>query len=88
MCLECDIARYYGECLCWPLLPGSTFALRIGTRERYKIQVSAFEIHVNVEVYENLNAFQTCDFLEREGERESECLKIPRLMGSFEKRNF
>uniref|UniRef100_A0A8C2W2K3 PLAC8 like 1 n=1 Tax=Chinchilla lanigera TaxID=34839 RepID=A0A8C2W2K3_CHILA len=38
MCLECDIARYYGECLCWPLLPGSTFAMRIGTRERYKIQ--------------------------------------------------
>uniref|UniRef100_H0VKU2 PLAC8 like 1 n=2 Tax=Cavia porcellus TaxID=10141 RepID=H0VKU2_CAVPO len=38
MCLECDIARFYGECLCWPLLPGSTFALRIGTRERYKIQ--------------------------------------------------
>ncbi|XP_048187387.1 PLAC8-like protein 1 [Perognathus longimembris pacificus] len=38
MCLECDIARHYGECLCWPLLPGSTFALRIGTRERHKIQ--------------------------------------------------
>ncbi|XP_004586727.2 PLAC8-like protein 1 isoform X1 [Ochotona princeps] len=38
MCLECDIARRYGECLCWPLLPGSSFALRIGTRERYKIR--------------------------------------------------
>ncbi|XP_004476634.1 PLAC8-like protein 1 [Dasypus novemcinctus] len=38
VCLECDIARHYGECLCWPLLPGSTFALRIGTRERHKIQ--------------------------------------------------
>ncbi|OBS74446.1 hypothetical protein A6R68_15019, partial [Neotoma lepida] len=38
MCLECDTARHYGECLCWPLLPGSTFALRIGTRERHKIQ--------------------------------------------------
>ncbi|KAM4876115.1 PLAC8-like protein 1 [Thomomys bottae] len=38
MCLECDIARHYGECLCWPLLPGSTFALRIGTRERHKIR--------------------------------------------------
>ncbi|XP_008819866.1 PLAC8-like protein 1 [Nannospalax galili] len=38
MCLEYDIARHYGECLCWPLLPGSTFALRIGTRERHKIQ--------------------------------------------------
>ncbi|KAF4015197.1 hypothetical protein G4228_006575 [Cervus hanglu yarkandensis] len=38
LCLECDIARHYGECFCWPLLPGSTFALRIGTRERHKIQ--------------------------------------------------
>uniref|UniRef100_A0A2K5SEP5 PLAC8-like 1 n=1 Tax=Cebus imitator TaxID=2715852 RepID=A0A2K5SEP5_CEBIM len=38
MCLECDIAGHYEECLCWPLLPGSTFALRIGTRERHKIQ--------------------------------------------------
>ncbi|XP_054423912.1 PLAC8-like protein 1 [Pteronotus mesoamericanus] len=37
MCLECDIARHYGECFCWPLLPGSTFALRVGTRERHKI---------------------------------------------------
>lgn len=42
MCLECDIARHYGECFCWPLLPGSTFALRIGTRERHKIWVSVF----------------------------------------------
>ncbi|XP_003981036.1 PLAC8-like protein 1 isoform X1 [Felis catus] len=38
MCLECDIARHHGECLCWPLLPGSTFALRVGTRERHKIR--------------------------------------------------
>ncbi|XP_016058389.1 PREDICTED: PLAC8-like protein 1 [Miniopterus natalensis] len=37
VCLECDIARHYGECFCWPLLPGSTFALRVGTRERHKI---------------------------------------------------
>ncbi|XP_006891258.1 PREDICTED: PLAC8-like protein 1 [Elephantulus edwardii] len=37
ICLECDIARHHGECLCWPLLPGSSFALRIGTRERHKI---------------------------------------------------
>ncbi|XP_076994172.1 PLAC8-like protein 1 isoform X2 [Tamandua tetradactyla] len=40
VCLECDIARRYGECLCWPFLPGSTFALRIGTRERHKIQMA------------------------------------------------
>uniref|UniRef100_A0A4X1SV00 PLAC8 like 1 n=1 Tax=Sus scrofa TaxID=9823 RepID=A0A4X1SV00_PIG len=38
LCLECDIARHYGECFCWPLLPGSTFALRTGTRERHKIR--------------------------------------------------
>ncbi|KAK2498569.1 hypothetical protein MC885_005410, partial [Smutsia gigantea] len=38
LCLECHIARHHGECLCWPLLPGSTFALRVGTRERYKIR--------------------------------------------------
>ncbi|KAF6281192.1 PLAC8 like 1 [Rhinolophus ferrumequinum] len=38
MCLECDIARHYGECFCWPLLPGSTSALRVGTRERHKIR--------------------------------------------------
>ncbi|XP_066133950.1 PLAC8-like protein 1 [Saccopteryx bilineata] len=37
MCLECDVARHYGECFCWPLLPGSTFALRVGIRERHKI---------------------------------------------------
>lgn len=43
MCLECDIARHYGECFCWPLLPGSTFALRVGIRERHKIWVSVFE---------------------------------------------
>ncbi|XP_074147820.1 PLAC8-like protein 1 [Sminthopsis crassicaudata] len=38
MCLECNIARHYGECLCWPLLPNSTLALRVGTRERHKIR--------------------------------------------------
>nr|XP_025874254.1 PLAC8-like protein 1 [Vulpes vulpes] len=43
ICLECDIARHHGECLCWPLLPGSTFALRIGTRERHKIRATLCE---------------------------------------------
>nr|XP_036871798.1 PLAC8-like protein 1 [Manis javanica] len=38
LCLECDVARHHGECFCWPLLPGSTFALRVGTRERHKIR--------------------------------------------------
>ncbi|XP_007664585.1 PLAC8-like protein 1 [Ornithorhynchus anatinus] len=38
LCLECDLARHYGECLCWPLLPGSTLALRVGTRERHRIK--------------------------------------------------
>ncbi|XP_051699422.1 PLAC8-like protein 1 isoform X3 [Oryctolagus cuniculus] len=52
MCLECDIARHYGECLCWPLLPGSTFALRIGTRERHKIrQVHAVSICQVIELH-------------------------------------
>lgn len=39
-CLDISLAHQYGECLCLPLLPGSTFAIRVGIRERYKIQVS------------------------------------------------
>lgn len=39
-CLDLSLAHQYGECLCMPLLPGSTFAIRVGIRERYKIQVS------------------------------------------------
>ncbi|XP_049643292.1 LOW QUALITY PROTEIN: PLAC8-like protein 1 [Suncus etruscus] len=38
MCLECDMVRHYGECFCLPMLPGSTFALRTGMRERHKIR--------------------------------------------------
>ncbi|XP_044884224.1 PLAC8-like protein 1 isoform X1 [Mauremys mutica] len=37
-CLECSLARHYGECLCFPLLPGSTLAMRVGAREKYKIR--------------------------------------------------
>ncbi|XP_038268464.1 PLAC8-like protein 1 [Dermochelys coriacea] len=37
-CLECNLARHYEECLCFPLLPGSTLALRVGAREKYKIR--------------------------------------------------
>ncbi|XP_053153423.1 PLAC8-like protein 1 isoform X2 [Hemicordylus capensis] len=37
-CLECSLASRYGECFCFPLLLGSTLALRAGTRERYKIR--------------------------------------------------
>ncbi|GLD46611.1 PLAC8-like protein 1 isoform X2 [Lates japonicus] len=37
-CLDLSLAHQYGECLCMPLLPGSTFAIRVGIRERYKIQ--------------------------------------------------
>uniref|UniRef100_A0A7M4EL76 PLAC8 like 1 n=2 Tax=Crocodylus porosus TaxID=8502 RepID=A0A7M4EL76_CROPO len=37
-CLECNLARHYGECLCFPLLPGSTLALRVGVRERHRIR--------------------------------------------------
>lgn len=42
-CLDLKLAQKYGECLCMPLLPGSTFALRVGIRERYKIRGSACE---------------------------------------------
>uniref|UniRef100_A0A8C8RSQ2 PLAC8 like 1 n=1 Tax=Pelusios castaneus TaxID=367368 RepID=A0A8C8RSQ2_9SAUR len=37
-CLECNLARRYGECLCFPLLPGSTLALRVGAREKHRIR--------------------------------------------------
>nr|XP_014343934.1 PREDICTED: PLAC8-like protein 1 [Latimeria chalumnae] len=37
-CLECHLAQKYGECCCLPLLPGSTFALRVSIREKFKIQ--------------------------------------------------
>lgn len=42
-CLDLSLAHHYGECLCLPLLPGSTFALRVGIRERYKIRGSVCE---------------------------------------------
>ncbi|XP_041656675.1 cornifelin homolog B [Cheilinus undulatus] len=42
-CLDLSLAHQYGECLCLPLLPGSTFALRVGIRERYKIRGSVCE---------------------------------------------
>ncbi|XP_066469016.1 PLAC8-like protein 1 [Tiliqua scincoides] len=38
LCLECSLASRYGECFCFPLLLGSTLALRVGTRERHKIR--------------------------------------------------
>uniref|UniRef100_A0AAY5K2L2 PLAC8 like 1 n=1 Tax=Esox lucius TaxID=8010 RepID=A0AAY5K2L2_ESOLU len=38
-CLDLALAHQYGECLCLPLLPGSTLAMRVGIRERYKIRV-------------------------------------------------
>lgn len=39
-CLDLCLAHQFGECVCMPLLPGSTFAMRVGIRERYKIRVS------------------------------------------------
>ncbi|XP_062414094.1 PLAC8-like protein 1 [Pungitius pungitius] len=42
-CLDLTLAHQYGECLCVPLLPGSTFAMRVGIRERYKIRGSVCE---------------------------------------------
>ena len=48
-CLDLSLSHQYGECLCMPLLPGSTFAMRVGIRERYKIRVSV-RIHCQEEV--------------------------------------
>ncbi|XP_035482999.1 PLAC8-like protein 1 [Scophthalmus maximus] len=42
-CLDLSLAHQYGESVCTPLLPGSTFALRVGIRERYKIRGSVCE---------------------------------------------
>ncbi|KAI1903035.1 hypothetical protein AGOR_G00023020 [Albula goreensis] len=42
-CLDLSLAHQYGECLCLPLLPGSTFAMRVGMRERFKIRGSVCE---------------------------------------------
>nr|ACQ58990.1 PLAC8-like protein 1 [Anoplopoma fimbria] len=42
-CLDLSLAHQYGECLCITLLPGSTFAMRVGIRERYKILGSVCE---------------------------------------------
>ncbi|XP_019952686.1 cornifelin [Paralichthys olivaceus] len=42
-CLDLSLAHQYGECLWTPFLPGSTFAMRVGIRERYKIRGSVCE---------------------------------------------
>uniref|UniRef100_A0A3B1KHD2 PLAC8 like 1 n=2 Tax=Astyanax mexicanus TaxID=7994 RepID=A0A3B1KHD2_ASTMX len=42
-CLDLSLAHQYGECLCLPLLPGSTFAMRVGIRERFKIRGNVCE---------------------------------------------
>ncbi|KAI4901262.1 hypothetical protein NFI96_033672, partial [Prochilodus magdalenae] len=42
-CLDLSLAHQYGECLCLPLLPGSTFAMRVGVRERFKIRGNVCE---------------------------------------------
>lgn len=42
-CLDLSLAHQYGECVCTPLLPGSTLAMRVGIRERYKIRGSVCE---------------------------------------------
>uniref|UniRef100_A0A8C6THN9 PLAC8 like 1 n=1 Tax=Neogobius melanostomus TaxID=47308 RepID=A0A8C6THN9_9GOBI len=35
-CLDMSLAHQFGESFCLTVLPGSTFALRVGIRERYK----------------------------------------------------
>ncbi|XP_051734524.1 PLAC8-like protein 1 [Ctenopharyngodon idella] len=42
-CLDLSLAHQYGECVCLPMLPGSTFAMRVGIRERFKIRGSVCE---------------------------------------------
>ncbi|KAL7853486.1 hypothetical protein AOLI_G00203300 [Acnodon oligacanthus] len=42
-CLDLSLAHQFGECLCLPLLPGSTFAMRVGIRERFKIRGNVCE---------------------------------------------
>ncbi|XP_032833113.1 cornifelin isoform X2 [Petromyzon marinus] len=37
-CLECRVASDYGECCCLPLLPGTSFSIRTGIRERHHIE--------------------------------------------------
>ncbi|XP_077448260.1 PLAC8-like protein 1 isoform X1 [Stigmatopora argus] len=37
-CWDLNLAHQYGESLCYPLLPGSTFGMRVALRERYKIK--------------------------------------------------
>ncbi|XP_060792522.1 PLAC8-like protein 1 isoform X3 [Neoarius graeffei] len=43
-CLEVSLAHQYGECLCLPLLPASTFAMRVAIRERFKIRIAAISV--------------------------------------------
>ncbi|KAL2094625.1 hypothetical protein ACEWY4_009344 [Coilia grayii] len=42
-CLDFSLAHQHGECLCLPMLPGSTLAMRVGIRERFKIRGSVCE---------------------------------------------
>nr|XP_020662116.1 PLAC8-like protein 1 [Pogona vitticeps] len=54
-CLECSLASRHGECFCFPLLLGSTLALRVSTRERHKIRGGLTEVEKH-EVNEAFNA--------------------------------
>ncbi|XP_031427639.1 cornifelin homolog B isoform X2 [Clupea harengus] len=47
-CLDFNLAHQYGECVCLPMLPGSTLAMRVGMRERFKIRGSVCEDWVAV----------------------------------------
>ncbi|XP_053504804.1 cornifelin homolog B [Ictalurus furcatus] len=47
-CLDVILAHQYGECLCLPLLPASTLAMRVAFRERFKIRGSVCEDWVTV----------------------------------------
>ncbi|KAI5620261.1 PLAC8-like protein 1 [Silurus asotus] len=47
-CLDMSLAHQFGECVCLPLLPASTLAMRVAIRERFKIRGSMCEDWVTV----------------------------------------
>ncbi|XP_016123159.1 glutaredoxin domain-containing cysteine-rich protein 2-like [Sinocyclocheilus grahami] len=57
-CLDLSLAHQYGECMCLPLLPGSTFAMRAGIRERFKIRAPVLDFGKIIIYTSNLKIIQ------------------------------
>lgn len=49
-CLDISLAHQFGECVCFPLLPASSFAMRVAFRERFKIRVSQCSVFLCAEL--------------------------------------